>query len=271
VELVITTKCSLRCKHCAHLIPYYLAWNNGRDEKNLNTAELLKTIDHFFNAVDQVGVFRVLGGEPLLHPEMHIIVEKLKTIDKYQRLEVVTNGTIVPKGANLACLIPQKGKDTTIPVVRISNYGANSTRKEELLQCLESNSICYTIHDCMKNKWGDLGSPFSRVERNEKELYECYAKCTAKTIQLIFENKLFVCGRQPHLIKMGFSSQEDFFVDLESSAHSIRGRIKRLKSLKFLEACHFCNSRRAGGNFLEVEPAQQLSPQEAMELILNKT
>ena len=264
IEIVITTKCTLKCKHCAHLIPYYRFMNEGQYEIHSDLNELLKTIEAFLESIDKVKIFRVLGGEPFWHPDLIQILEPLKATRKIKRLEVVTNATIVPSKEVLQSLITEN------LFVRISNYGTLSPKQGELIEALVSNDVHYSIHDCLKNKWGDLGEIHKR-NRSETDLKEVYSKCTARTIFLIFDGKLYPCGRSPHSIKMGISPADDFCVDLiNDSRESIREQIKSLKTLKYMKACDHCDGRRCGQNYKEIEPAIQFNSEEMKQFSLER-
>ncbi|MDR3001290.1 MAG: radical SAM protein [Fibromonadaceae bacterium] len=262
IELVITTKCSLKCKHCAHLIPHYCAFENG--PAHADTNEILETIRKLLDVVDKIDIFRVLGGEPFLHPEMYKIVDELKKSEKLERIEVVTNATIVPSGNNLECL---KGENL---FVRISNYGENSVKKEKLIECLENIKVKYTIHDCMKNKWGDLGEPFER-KRTIQELERIYEKCFSRSIFIILDGKIYLCGRSAHSIKMGFSPADDFCIDiLNGNKSSIIKGLNDLNNIRFLKTCDYCDGRRLGERYKEVEPAIQFTNSEIKRLKQNQ-
>ncbi len=67
VEMPITSRCTLRCKDCANLIPFYA------NPADTDTDRIIKDIDDFLSNVDRVYRFAVMGGEAFLHPGLHII------------------------------------------------------------------------------------------------------------------------------------------------------------------------------------------------------
>jgi hypothetical protein len=181
----------------------------------------------------------------------------------------VTNGTVVPNGKNLQCLAGGVEGISNL-FVRISNYGDISVNKDKLIETLKNIGAQYAIHDCMKNKWGDLGSPNKRNNTIE-QLKERFSKCTARKIFLIFDGKIYTCGRAPHLIKMGFSPSDDFCVDLlNSSKKNIRKNIELLQSIQYIKACDYCDSRIMKAGFKEVEPAIQFTMEEIENLKLKE-
>lgn len=87
----VTLRCNLRCKLCAVYAPYY-------DKPFHPTYEfLVKCVDRYFEIVDHIKLFSVSGGEPLLRNDLSRIIDKVYTyVDRIERFEIITNGTIVP-------------------------------------------------------------------------------------------------------------------------------------------------------------------------------
>jgi len=111
VELVITTKCSLRCKNCANLMNLY---DRPYDVQNDLIEESIKKL---FKSVDKVQLFRILGGEPLLNPKLKHYLDIIP-YEKIDKVVIVTNGTMLIKDKELI----QKIKEHNVEV-EISDYG----------------------------------------------------------------------------------------------------------------------------------------------------
>lgn len=56
VELVVTEKCSLKCKGCSSLMPYYAA-PQSKDYKSI-----ILYYNNLIEAIDYIGEIRILGG-----------------------------------------------------------------------------------------------------------------------------------------------------------------------------------------------------------------
>lgn len=63
---------------------------------HIDLKKLKKGFYNLLNAVDQIGMVRILGGEPLMNPYIDEIVEFVSRSDKVLNVHIVTNGTIVP-------------------------------------------------------------------------------------------------------------------------------------------------------------------------------
>ena len=94
--------------------------------------------DRFLGAVDYIVEVRVLGGEPFCNNEIYKVIEHLYQHPKIGQTVVYTNGTIVPSKQVLDDL--NKG----MAIVRISDYGINKERIEQLLKAF-SDGFGHTI------------------------------------------------------------------------------------------------------------------------------
>ena len=91
-NILPSSACNLNCRDCLNFNPYIVKpIVYGIDE-------VKKDVDIFFTAVDLIYRFQVTGGEPLLYPHLKALIQYIdqKYRHKIMRLEMVTNGTIVP-------------------------------------------------------------------------------------------------------------------------------------------------------------------------------
>ena len=71
LDLVLTERCTLKCKDCANLMQYY------KKPKNTDGHSLLLSFNNFINVVDNLLEARILGGEPLMYKNISIIMDNL--------------------------------------------------------------------------------------------------------------------------------------------------------------------------------------------------
>ncbi len=67
LEYVVTTKCTMNCKHCNTFIPYF---NEKTHFKPVSFEMFKKDIDTLLKAVDYIDYFGFVGGEPLLAKDL---------------------------------------------------------------------------------------------------------------------------------------------------------------------------------------------------------
>ena len=92
VDMTITTKCTLNCRHCNLFIPYH------KEHVNFSFEEMKRNIDLFFERIDFVTYFGLIGGETFLNPDLERCIVYLGENYRSQigRITVVTNGTVTP-------------------------------------------------------------------------------------------------------------------------------------------------------------------------------
>ena len=75
IDLMITTRCSLKCESCSNLMQYYVS------PKNTDYENILESLNILSKNVDEVAEFRIIGGEPLMNKAWSDIVEGIS--DRY--------------------------------------------------------------------------------------------------------------------------------------------------------------------------------------------
>lgn len=91
-EINLADHCNLNCQCCNHFSP--LAEKKFLDEVQL--ANDLLQLNTLLDA-DSIGKVMLLGGEPLLHPQIENILRILVQYLPKTKLEIVTNGLLLPK------------------------------------------------------------------------------------------------------------------------------------------------------------------------------
>ena len=227
LEIPITTRCSLRCKNCSNLIPYY------REPKDYDIDVLIKSIKTFLKCINNIVYIRILGGEPFLSKNLILVLSLLVKSDKVQRIEIVTNGSIVFNNKRLIRLLRNKRV-----VVCISKYDCVNSLK--LVLFLKNNSIKYRV-DSTKY-WMDYGCP---IERNvsEKELKKQFFRCGHICHSLV-NGQVHLCPRSSHGTDLGILKDNyDDYVDLLDNSNSIEDKKRMLNNLfkkKYILACRYC-------------------------------
>ncbi|MFC2039099.1 hypothetical protein ACFLUG_04950, partial [Chloroflexota bacterium] len=248
IDLIITERCSLRCRDCSNLMQYY------EKPKDCDINMLLKSIDAFCKVIDDVMDFRVLGGDVFMNKEWPLVIKRLTDEPKARRVVLYTNGTLVPKEKDISCL-----KNAKVLVI-ISDYGFLSKKLGELKQLFEQNKIAYHILEV--NEWLDCSviTPHNRSIDKNREIYK---SCCAKNIDTLSDGKLFRCPYAANAHRL--SAVPDYktdYIDLFQEpldAESIRETKNKVRDYilhkDYLETCDYCNGRPLSGT--EIQPAIQ--------------
>lgn len=249
VDLIITERCSMKCKDCANLMQFY------ESPTNMTTADMQETIEKFCSIVDEVYEVRVIGGEPLMNTEYHKIVDLLSRQPKVKRVVIYTNGTIMPKDDH----IPNLKSDKVIFI--ITDYDELSRNLAGLTAKLQANDIDYVVQKAAG--WTDSGQ-IQKHGRTDAELEEVFKFCCVKNYTSISDGKLYRCpfsanAARLHATPVFEEDAFDMFKETEgvTDLTEVKARIRSFLSSdkKFLRACDFCNGRTYGSP--EIVPGLQ--------------
>lgn len=246
IDVIITERCSLRCRDCSNLMQYYAK------PKHCDITLLLSSVDKIMKCVDQLNEFRVIGGEPFMNSELYKIVTKLVTYEKADQIVIYTNGTILPTGDNLLCLKHDK------VALDITNYGGLSRNFDKLIATLKQNNINYTAHDIGGILWNDCASVKYQA-RSKKKITDMFLNCCVNDVLSLLHGKLYRCPFSAHadnLKAIPFDSEDVIDLRGDATADMLKRNIMSFyKDKRFVSACYYCQGRAYDGK--QIEPAIQ--------------
>lgn len=260
IFLNITTKCSLCCRDCSMFIPYVTSPCNYDANVIMND---------FFNVLDCLGHIRIVnfyGGEPLLHPHLAEMIEKLKDDNRIDRISIITNATIMLNEKLLSVLENEKRT-----WVRISDYGALSSKSEDIKKVLEDRKIKYEIANYT---YWDAPSQIGFTAEDEETLKRKFEECTACNVIFLLNRKLYLCSTGSAVNNIGaFPLSESNYVDMEKYNEEketlykkIKEYIDRPKKKEYLDACRYCS----GGHCIQFENKHPVAVQTSKRLEFDK-
>ena len=249
IDLIITEKCSLKCVDCSNLMQYY------QEPQNCDKEMLLRSIDAFCSTIDEVMDFRVIGGDAFMNKEWPIIVERLIDEPKAKRVVLYTNGTIVPREADLPTLKNHK------VLIIITNYDDLSRNLTKLVNTCKKEKIAYRVLNV--DEWLDCAE-ITPHNRSDEENEQIYKDCCAKNMATLSDGKLFSCPYAANANRL--SAIPDYktdYIDLFQEPIDRKGIVETKTKVKdyiwhkkFLKACDFCSGRPLSGD--EVKPGVQV-------------
>ena len=155
LEINIADGCNLNCRGCLHFSNLY-----EKDEFP-DGDELLESIAEIDKHCE-IFQFRVLGGEPLLNPNLAPFLEKLRKVLPHADLAVISNGILIPKT-----------DDSLFRVMRENYIGFNLTlypptlkMKEKIYGKLLEQKVAFGSHEARTDKF----EKFMLSEPREQEL-----------------------------------------------------------------------------------------------------
>jgi hypothetical protein len=93
VEMHIVDHCNLNCKGCSHFSPI-------ADELFMDIDEFTSDLKQLSRLVSNIEVIRLMGGEPLLHPNITDFIRSTKFLFPSSDLHIVSNGILLPTMTN---------------------------------------------------------------------------------------------------------------------------------------------------------------------------
>jgi len=183
-DVLVTERCTLACSHCNMFMPHFVS----PDHRNLETIKY--DIDLFFNKVDYVSVFHLVGGEPFLYPFIEDVIRYVLTnyITKIDKLIITTNGTIQPKQSTLDLL---KNSDVILSVSDYTDKLENIKSKVlKVIESFKSQNINHYVRT--EIEWYDFGD--LRVKKNLEtdKLTKHFDSCTAP-FRGLNDGKFYYC------------------------------------------------------------------------------
>jgi len=168
-EVNIVEHCNLRCRACTHLSPVL--------PKHVVDPEALCSDLTALARSYHANVLKILGGEPLLHPNLLEIIMAARESQVADTLEIWTNGLLLPR--------MERAVWEVVDSVRISLYPGRSLKQHQLDRCVdlahENNvSIRYKHYQAFQEAYSERGTHDPQLVRkiyatcNEAHRWRCH-------------------------------------------------------------------------------------------------
>lgn len=239
IDIIITERCTLRCKDCSNLMQYF------KHPKNLDTNSIINSIDTLSNSVDSINELRIIGGEAFINKDWHIIAKHSISKSNIHRTLIYTNATILPNEIHISQIDPTKF------LVVITDYPSLSKKLSQLHNLLDKHNIAH--HTIKATEWLDC-SIISHHNRPPIILQSIYDDCCAKNLLTLSDSKLFRCPYAANANRL--SAVPDIpsdYVDISTEPENIKPYTLRNFPLSI---CQYCHSRPLFGP--PIPPAIQI-------------
>jgi organic radical activating enzyme len=235
-ELHVVEHCNLRCAHCCNMSPYVA-------DKMLTVAEIDAQCRAMARVLE-VDVFKIMGGEPLLHPEITAILGVLRATGISETIRLFTNGLLLhrmtddfwraldhltissyssaPVKPEHLRLVEDKAREFDVvlnvkPVDRFSEVMASERRGDDAATQAVYEA-CWLRHRCLVVRGG------------------VFYKCTRAAYQRDFRERLDVKGRERDALpEPGDDGVPIDAVDFEDRV------LAYLDDDRALAACRYCH------------------------------
>lgn len=234
LELFAIDRCKLRCRHCAASSPFLTESNEPRAAL---VAASLAALEPVFRATQ----VKILGGEPLLNPDLLPLMRTVRESGVAERVRVTTNGTRLRR--------MDEAFWSSADVVEISVYPSTATAIDRLLPEAEKLAQRHGTDlevrpvDSFQRAVSDARLP----EDLSKRLFRRCGEAHEWSCHTLYEGRLYRCSRvhtlDRYLTARGI--EHPSFTHLDGLAISDRPGLRDeiaayLTSPEPLRACSFC-------------------------------
>lgn len=261
--LMVTERCTLRCKMCTTHVPTLHALNIARD---YDIAQIRKSLQTLFELTDHVRCVSVTGGEPILYSQLAELIEYLFQHEAwFSQLDVITNGTLAVSEPVLRAMAKSE-KARFI----VDHYGPELSGKvDEIAEQCKTFHVRYDIRkyygeDAYCGGWVDMGTLPKRL--SDGEAREHYQKCMnagAERKACAIFGSVFAFCTQPYLRwRMGEIPREDaLWIDMADDHITPEEKYRQLVELcnaPFNPGCFWCGGLDVDKNAERFVPAKQV-------------
>lgn len=237
IEIHAAEHCNLNCKNCSMFcglvetcdFPCYQEFEEG-----------IKQLKNFFPHIKK---FRIIGGEPLLNPELDKYIRLIRNVYPYTDIRLISNGILVTK---MSDQLIQTIIDNDVTFI-VTQYISLKHSIDEINRFLSKTGIRYIVTEAVlefQKIYNALGD--SDIDEN---FYRCHWKGSCATM---YGTKIATCY-VPFVIhyfsdKFNLAIEETGKIDLMEEGLTAQEIIKRMHTP--FDMCRYCAPK---GNWTEWE------------------
>lgn len=150
LEIPLVEHCNLNCRGCSHFSPL-------AKETVYDLDEFKKDILQFKGMIDTISLIRILGGEPLLHPQIIDFIVIVRNMYPESEIRIVTNGILLN---SMSVDFWEAVKEHDV-VIQITLYPIFFKNEEKLIAMLRDKKVLYKIYRTSRFR-----KPIRAEERN---------------------------------------------------------------------------------------------------------
>jgi organic radical activating enzyme len=187
-EVNVVEHCNLACRSCSHLSPVL--------PKSIVDAALLYRDLALLARHYHAGTVRLLGGEPLLHPDLLSVIEAVRRSGVTDSVCVVTNGLLLPRMADEFW--------QAVDVVQVSLYPGRELEDDDRRACLQraaagGTMISFSTCDTFRQSYSEQGTDDSDLIR---AIYDSCLVVHQWRCHTVAEGRFYKCPQAYFLPKL---------------------------------------------------------------------
>ena len=228
LEFHVADQCNLNCKGCEH----YSGLVKGAKFHDVNSLRLdLLQLKKF---IQEIGRIRILGGEPLLHPELGEILKITRDVYPKSYIVVVTNGLLIKR---MGHAFWKDVNDNNVEI-QISHYPELIGKENEIIRILEENNVTYHLSPLMSS------FRIKYTLEPQENAQQIFDQCFQAHCNNLYEGKMGACflpfTTQYFNSTFGTNLPVDGAIDLYDESLTTE-KLKRFLQSPF-ERCKYCKT-----------------------------
>jgi radical SAM protein with 4Fe4S-binding SPASM domain len=181
----ITNLCNLRCMHCYQ--------EDFSKRKDLDWSGLKKISDNILATLqewDKKACIHLTGGEPLLKPELFLLLDELNQKPVVEELGIITNGLSIDREA-----VRRLSAFSKLKKIKISLDGADAETNDEIRQTGSFEKVIQNIPLIKNSGEFKVLFMFTVMKRNFKNLKSLFKLCQDLDIDGLIIERFIPLGR----------------------------------------------------------------------------
>lgn len=240
LEMHASHQCNLACTSCSH-------FSNHHVSQRVNLEAIRESLDQWVKLLD-IGEFRILGGEPLLHPGLVQFLAHLRELP-FNKLKLITNGLLLARhgdefgemlARNAIRVIVSVHSEEPEYLVKLADA------KETLARWGRNYGLDYELRQAFRSwtrRYHGYGSDLRPYHDGSEA--KSYSACTAKYCKQLHEGRIYKCGPVAYLplLREKYSLSDEWNPFFEYKALEITAsedEIRKFFSCRSESICSLC-------------------------------
>jgi len=218
IQWHITNLCNLRCKHCYQ--------DDFSKKSDLDWAGLKKVSDNLLNTLmkwDKTACIHLTGGEPLLKPELFLLLNDLDQQSMVEELGIITNGFPIDRE-----MIRKLSSFSKLKKIKISLDGGDAETNDSIRQKGTFDKVMQNLPLIKEKERFEILFMFTAMKKNFRSLPSLFKLCQDLGVNGLIIERFIPLGRGREVMGEVLSKEEwkemigmflDFFSN-EGEEHS---------------------------------------------------
>jgi organic radical activating enzyme len=204
VEIMVTQVCNISCRGCTNYsdLPHagYLTWSQGRAE-----------IEPWLERIEILD-FGILGGEPLINPDIRNWITGLRKLLPNAQLRFTTNGLLLEKNFDIVDLLADVGNCVFKVTVHVDNSSLEATIQKVMdrfkwnpifehgiNRYVTNNGFRFQVNRPVMFTKSFLGS-YTTMHPHNNRPEDAFEICSQKSCPLLYNGRLYKCSTSGLLV-----------------------------------------------------------------------